>query len=56
MLVGYFETDDLDAALAGMAATDVNAWWQAEMTPFFEGLDGQPDEGIFAARRGFHLD
>jgi L-rhamnose mutarotase len=56
LLVGYFETDDLDAALAGMAATEVNARWQAEMAPFFEGLDGAPDEGIVPLTEVFHLD
>ena len=46
-LIGYFETPDLQAALDGMQATDVNARWQAEMAPFFEGLDGgQPDQGF----------
>lgn len=56
LLVGYFETDDLDAALAGMAAKEVNTRWQAEMAPFFEGLDGQPDEGIAGLEEVFHLD
>lgn len=57
LLVGYFETDDLDAALAGMAATEVNARWQAEMAPFFEGLDGgAPDAGIAPLDEIFHLD
>ena len=57
LLVGYFETDDVDAALAGMAATDVNARWQAEMAPFFENLDGRaPDEGIVPLAEIFHLD
>ncbi|HEV7647021.1 MAG TPA: L-rhamnose mutarotase, partial [Actinophytocola sp.] len=57
LLVGYFETDDLDAALAGMAATDVNARWQAEMAPFFEELDGgAADEGIVPLAEIFHVD
>jgi L-rhamnose mutarotase len=56
LLVGYFETGDLDAALAGMAATEVNTRWQAEMAPFFEGLDGAPDEGIVPLAEVFHLD
>ncbi|MEU6646410.1 L-rhamnose mutarotase [Saccharomonospora sp. NPDC046836] len=56
LLVGYFETDDLDAALAGMAATEVNARWQAEIAPFFENLDGAPDEGIVPLSEVFHLD
>jgi L-rhamnose mutarotase len=55
LLVGYFETDDLDAALAGMAATDVNARWQAQLAPFFEGLPGAPDEGIAPLAEVFHL-
>jgi L-rhamnose mutarotase len=34
LLIAYLETDDFEAALAGMAATDVNARWQAEMSEF----------------------
>jgi L-rhamnose mutarotase len=56
LLVGYFETDDLTAAIAGMAAKDVNTRWQNEMARFFEGLDGQPDEGILPLTEVFHLD
>ncbi|HEX6356232.1 L-rhamnose mutarotase [Actinophytocola sp.] len=57
LLVGYFETDDLEAALAGMAERDVNARWQNEMAPFFEGLGGgAPDEGITPLQEVFHLD
>lgn len=56
LLVGYFETPSLDAALAGMAETDVNARWQADMAPFFESLDGQrPDEAFLTLREVFHL-
>jgi len=56
-LVGYFETPDLQAALDGMAATDVNARWQAQMSPFFESLDGRrPDEAFLTLQEVFHLD
>jgi L-rhamnose mutarotase len=34
LLVGYFETDDFEAARAGMEATDVNTRWQAAMSEF----------------------
>jgi L-rhamnose mutarotase len=34
LLVGYFETEDYEAALAGMEGSDVNARWQAEMSEF----------------------
>ena len=53
LLIGYVETPDLAAAQAGMAATDVNARWQAEMAEFFEDLgDGPPDTGFCPAARG----
>ncbi|HEY8472939.1 MAG TPA: L-rhamnose mutarotase [Natronosporangium sp.] len=56
-LIGYFETEDLDAALAAMARTDVNRRWQAEMAPFFEGLGGRaPDEGFEVLEEIFNLD
>jgi L-rhamnose mutarotase len=56
LLVGYLETDDFEAARAAMAEREVNARWQAEMAPFFEQLDGTPDEGMVALREVFHLD
>ena len=57
LLVGYFETPDLEAALAGMEAREVNARWQAKMGGFFVGLDGrQPDEGLLRLEEVFHLD
>lgn len=57
LLVGYFETPDLQAALRGMQTREVNARWQAEMAPFFEALDGKnPDEGFLRLEEVFHLD
>jgi L-rhamnose mutarotase len=56
LLVGYFETPDLQGALDGMAAREVNGRWQAEMAPFFEGLDGRrPDEGFLRLEQVFYL-
>lgn len=55
-LIGYFETESLDAARAGMAATEVNARWQQEMANFFEDLDGAPDEGFQRIQEIFHLE
>jgi L-rhamnose mutarotase len=55
-LTGYFECDDLDAAQAAMAATEVNARWQQEMQHFFADLgDRLPDEGIRPIPEIFHL-
>ena len=57
LLVGYFETPDLAAAKAGMAASDVNARWQREMAPFFTAPEGQrPDESFLELEEVFHLD
>lgn len=57
LLVGYLETDDFQAALDGMAKTDVNARWQKEMAPFFEQLERQrPDQAMFTLEEVFHLD
>ena len=57
LLVGYVESDDLEAAQRAMAATEVNARWQAEMAPFFTDLDGRrPDEGFAVLEEVFHLE
>jgi L-rhamnose mutarotase len=57
LLVGYVEADDLDAAQAAMAKTEVNGRWQAEMAEFFTGLDGgPPDEGFQLLDEVFHLE
>ena len=56
LLIGYVESDDLVAARAAMAATEVNARWQADMAPYFDQLDGAPDEGFVLLREVFNLD
>lgn len=57
LLIGYLETEDYQAGLAGMAGEEVNARWQAEMGPFFIGLEGRrPDEGFLVVPEVFHLD
>ena len=57
LLIGYFETPDLPAALNGMAAREINAQWQTHMAPFFADLgDRRPDEGFLRLEEVFHLD
>lgn len=57
LLVGVVHADDLAAAQVAMGATDVNARWQAQMAPFFEGLPGgRPDEGFTLLETVFDLD
>jgi L-rhamnose mutarotase len=56
LLIGYVEADDLEAAQRAMAATEVNTRWQAEMSEFFQGIDGRPpDESFLLLREIFHL-
>jgi L-rhamnose mutarotase len=57
LLVGYFHTDDLQAAQAAMAATDVNDRWQREMAPFFvDPPGGRADTGMQVLDEVFHLE
>ena len=57
LLVGYLETEDFAAALAAMAATEVNERWQREMAHYFEGIDGgAPDAAMVPLSEVFHLD
>jgi L-rhamnose mutarotase len=57
LLIGYVETPSLAEAQAGMARTEVNARWQADMAEFFEDLEGQrPDEGFLILDEIFHLE
>lgn len=58
LLFGYFETpESLQAAQAGMAKEEINARWQAMMTPFFESLGSlKPDEGMMELEEIFHLE
>jgi L-rhamnose mutarotase len=57
LLIGYVETPSLGDAQAAMAATEVNARWQAEMADFFVELgDARPDTGFVRLEEVFHLE
>lgn len=56
LLIAYVESADLTAAQAAMAATEVNARWQAEMRDFFVGLESTPDVGFQPIEEVFHLE
>lgn len=56
-LIGYFETEDLEAARAAMSKRDVNTRWQAAMAPYFDRLEGkQADQSMSIFEEVFHLD
>ena len=54
-LIGYYETDDAAASDAYLAASAVAADWEREMAPFFEQLDGRPDQGATVVPEIFNL-
>ncbi|WP_413450306.1 L-rhamnose mutarotase [Georgenia phoenicis] len=55
VLVGYLETEDYEAAQDAMAATEVNARWQAEMSEFFVS-DASPDRTFTVLEEVFSLE
>ena len=56
LVIGVCECDDFDASRRAMEDTEVNARWQREMAPFFEGLgDQRPDQGLALLDEIFHL-
>lgn len=54
-LIGYYETDDDEAAQAYLAASPVAARWEAEMSRFFVGLDGRADQAATPLKEVFNL-
>lgn len=56
LVIGYFETDDLQACLDGMAAEEVNARWQTAMADNFVDLDVPADQAFLYLPEVFNLD
>ena len=44
LVVGYFEADDVDAAMRAMGGEEVDARWQASMAPYFQSPGGGSPE------------
>ncbi len=56
-VIGYLECEDFARAQQAMAATEVNARWQAAMQPYFTTLvDQRADEAMRPLPEVFHLD
>ena len=55
-LIGYYETDDDEAAQAYLAGSAVAARWEAEMARYFVGLAGRPDQAATPLTEIFHLE
>lgn len=57
LLIGYLETESLEAAQAAMEREEINARWQAEMAEYFVELQGaRPDTGFVELEEVFQLE
>ena len=57
LLAGYLEAEDFEKSRAEMKKHPVNARWQAEMSSFFEALEGGAvDDHMRPLEEVFHLD
>lgn len=55
-VIGCYETDDDAAAQAYLAASEVASRWEAEMSRFFVGLNGRPDQAATPLTEIFNLE
>ena len=57
LLFGYYEAaESPEASEAGMATEAINLNWQEFMGPFFDSIEGRPDENMMKLEEVFHLD
>ena len=57
LLFGYVEAEEsFQKCLEGMAQEEVNSRWQKFMAPFFENLQGRPDQSMAPLEEVFHVD
>jgi L-rhamnose mutarotase len=57
LLIGYFETDDLEASQAYLDASPIAAKWEREMGDLFDDLGGaRPDQGFDRLSEVFNLE
>ena len=57
LLFGYYEAaESAEASEAGMATEAINLKWQEFMGPFFDSIEGRPDENMMKLEEVFHLD
>lgn len=56
LLIGYYETDDDEAAQRALADDPRTAIWEAEMADFFVASVGRPDQEARRLTEVFHLE
>lgn len=56
MLIGYFETESLEASQAYLDSSEVASRWEAQASGYFEDMGGaRPDQGIVQLVEIFNL-
>ena len=55
-LVGYFETDDIEASERYLAESPVAPRWEADMARFFVALEGRADQASERLTEVFNLE
>jgi L-rhamnose mutarotase len=56
LLIGYYETDSVEASQAALAADPRTVAWEAEMATFFVALEGRPDQHARQLPEVFNLE
>lgn len=56
LLIGYYETDDDDAAQRALAADPRTSRWEAHMAEFFVSSTGRPDQEASRLTEVFNLE
>ncbi|WP_159610789.1 L-rhamnose mutarotase [Glutamicibacter sp. JC586] len=56
LLIGYYETDDDQAAQAALDADPRTARWEEQMSGFFLSLQGRPDQQAARLTEVFNLE
>ena len=55
LLIGYYETDSVEASQRSLELNPDTAAWETEMAEFFVTLDGRPDQSALRLVEVFNL-
>jgi len=56
LLIGYYETDSVEASQRALDDDPRTAEWEEQMSGFFVALDGRPDQAANELEEVFHLE
>jgi len=56
LLIGYYETESVEASQKSLEENPDTAAWEADMADFFVAMDGRPDQSAPTLDEIFHLE